>query len=70
MKPASKEKGCYKFALMITTLGMREALIEWYMFTEEYQKIIRICDNYPEDMLANIAICKVLAYCYQDKLDN
>ena len=48
---------------------MREALIEWYMFTEEYQKIIRICDNYPEDMLANIAFGKVLAYCYQDKLD-
>lgn len=50
-------------------LGMREALIEWYMFTEEYQKIIRICGNYPEDMLANIAFGKVLAYCYQDKLD-
>ncbi len=39
------------------------------MFTEEYQKIIRICGNYPEDMLANIAFGKVLAYCYQDKLD-
>ncbi|MEC5209776.1 hypothetical protein RCH20_000828 [Psychrobacter sp. PL15] len=50
-------------------LGIRERLVELYMLTEQYQKIIQLCDSYPEDMLANIAFGKVLAYCYQDKLD-
>ncbi len=50
-------------------LGIREALIEWYMFTEQYQKIVQVCDNYPEDMLANTTFGAVLAYCYQDKLN-
>jgi len=50
-------------------LGIRERLVELYILTEQYQKIIQLCDSYPEDMLANIAFGKVLAYCYQDKLD-
>ena len=50
-------------------LGIRERMIELYMLTKQYQKIIQLCDNYPEDMLANIVFGKVLAYCYQDKLD-
>ena len=50
-------------------LGYREHIVNLYMFTEQYQKIIQICDRYPEDMLANIAFGKVLAYCYQDNLD-
>ena len=50
-------------------LGIRERMIDFYMLTEQYQKIIQLCDSYAEDMLANIAFGKVLAYCYQDKLD-
>ena len=50
-------------------LGIRERLVELYMLTKQYQKIIQLCDNYPEDMLATIVFGKVLAYCYQDKLD-
>ncbi len=50
-------------------LGIRERLIELYILTEHYQKIIKLCDSYPEDMLANITFGKVIAYCYQDKLD-
>ena len=50
-------------------LGIREWLVEWYMFTEDYQKIIQICDNYPKDMLANTTFGKALAYCYLDKMD-
>lgn len=50
-------------------LGMRERLIDLYMLTEQYQKIIQLCDSYPEDMLANVTFGKVLAYCYQGKLD-
>ena len=50
-------------------LGIRERMIDFYMLTEQYQKIIQLCDRYPGDMLANIAFGKVLAYCYQDKLD-
>lgn len=50
-------------------LGIRERLIELYMMTKQYQKIIQTCDSYPEDMLANTTFGKVLAYCYQDKLD-
>ena len=50
-------------------LGIRERMVDFYMLTEQYQKIIQLCDKYPEDMLANIAFGKVLAYCYQGKLD-
>nr|WP_313973418.1 hypothetical protein [uncultured Psychrobacter sp.] len=50
-------------------LGIREWLVEWYMFTEDYQKIIQICDNYPKDMLANTTFGKALAYCYLGKMD-
>lgn len=49
-------------------LGIREALVEWYMATANYQKIIHITDSYPEDMLASVTFGKVLAYCYQDEL--
>lgn len=50
-------------------LGIRERMIDFYILTEQYQKIIQLCDRYPEDMLANTTFGKVLAYCYQDKLD-
>ena len=50
-------------------LGIRERMVDFYMLTEQYQKMIQICDRYPEDMLANVTFGKVLAYCYQGKLD-
>lgn len=50
-------------------LGIREAMIEWYMYTEEYQKIIQIHDDYPEDILANVAFGKTLACCYLGDLE-
>ena len=50
-------------------LGIRERMIDFYMLTEQYQKISQLCDKYPEDMLANTTFGKALAYCYQDNLD-
>lgn len=50
-------------------LGIREHMIDFYMLTEQYQKIIQLSDSYPKDMLANTTFGKVLAYCYLDKLD-
>ncbi|WP_019672737.1 tetratricopeptide repeat protein [Psychrobacter lutiphocae] len=45
-------------------LGVREVLVEWYMYTEDYQKIIKVCEHFPDDVFANIAFGKALAYCY------
>lgn len=50
-------------------LGIRERMIDFYMLTEQYQKIIQLCDRYPEDMLANTTFGKALAYCYLGELD-
>lgn len=50
-------------------LGIRERMIDFYMLTEQYQKILQLCDRYPEDMFASTTFGKVLAYCYQNKLD-
>lgn len=50
-------------------LGIRERMIDFYMLTEQYQKILQLCDRYPEDIFASTTFGKVLAYCYQNKLD-
>lgn len=68
------EQACEQGEMLIQVcpndnLGIREWLVEWYMFTEDYQKIIQICDNYPKDMLANTTFGKALAYCYLGKMD-
>lgn len=68
------EQACEQGKMLIQVcpndnLGIREWLVEWYMFTEDYQKIIQICDNYPKDMLANTTFGKALAYCYLGKID-
>lgn len=53
----------------IDNLGIRETLVDWYMYTQQYDHIIQLCDEYPEDMLANITFGKALAYCYKGELE-
>lgn len=53
----------------IDNLGIREELVDWYMYTKDYEKIIKITENYPEDMFAGVVFGATLAYCYQEELE-
>lgn len=74
-KNGEYQKACHHAETLLKicpddNIGIREWLVEWYMNTQDYKRILQVCADYPEDVLANVVFGSVIAYCYQNKLED